>query len=205
MTPINRKEAARLGLQRYFTGKPCKHGHVSERYVASKQCVSCASAACRGDDYLAQKRQYYIDNRSRILTQQAVYNAVNAERRSEWMRGYYAENREARLASNRSWKARNKDSVMALNLRRLARQRRAVPAWFGELDSLVWLEAADLVQLRFDATGIRWNADHMLALRASTVCGLHTWNNCQVIPASLNAKKKNKLALTDNLEWLQYI
>ena len=29
---ILRKEAISLELGKYFTGKPCKHGHVSEKY-----------------------------------------------------------------------------------------------------------------------------------------------------------------------------
>lgn len=32
---------------RYFTGEPCKHGHVSERYVHSRKCVECLLAAAR--------------------------------------------------------------------------------------------------------------------------------------------------------------
>jgi hypothetical protein len=37
---IGRDEAKALGLKRYFTGKPCKHGHVAERY-AGGPCVEC--------------------------------------------------------------------------------------------------------------------------------------------------------------------
>jgi hypothetical protein len=29
-------------LSRYFTGKPCKHGHVAERTVSNSRCVECA-------------------------------------------------------------------------------------------------------------------------------------------------------------------
>jgi hypothetical protein len=31
---ISREEARQKGLKRFFTGKPCKHGHVCERRVA---------------------------------------------------------------------------------------------------------------------------------------------------------------------------
>jgi hypothetical protein len=27
---------------RYFTGKPCRHGHVAERYASNNVCVVCA-------------------------------------------------------------------------------------------------------------------------------------------------------------------
>ena len=41
MQIISRSEAKAKGLKRFFTGKPCKHGHVAERYVGSSGCVEC--------------------------------------------------------------------------------------------------------------------------------------------------------------------
>jgi len=40
-TIITRKEAKAKGLKRYFTGKPCKRGHISERLVCNKGCIEC--------------------------------------------------------------------------------------------------------------------------------------------------------------------
>ena len=36
-----KKEAIEKGLIRYFTGKPCKHGHIAERLVSNDVCVAC--------------------------------------------------------------------------------------------------------------------------------------------------------------------
>jgi hypothetical protein len=41
LTRITRKEAKALGLTRYFTGKPCKRGHVCERYMGNSTCAEC--------------------------------------------------------------------------------------------------------------------------------------------------------------------
>jgi hypothetical protein len=41
---MNKQEAIATGAARYETGEPCKHGHVSERYVASGDCVACHRA-----------------------------------------------------------------------------------------------------------------------------------------------------------------
>lgn len=38
---ISREEAKRQGRKRFYTGKPCKHGHVSERYTKSNSCAEC--------------------------------------------------------------------------------------------------------------------------------------------------------------------
>jgi hypothetical protein len=38
---LSRAEAAGLGQIQFFTGKPCKHGHVSPRYVSTGNCIQC--------------------------------------------------------------------------------------------------------------------------------------------------------------------
>ncbi len=41
MRLIKRKQAAREGLRRFYTGQPCAQGHDAERYVANGVCVQC--------------------------------------------------------------------------------------------------------------------------------------------------------------------
>jgi hypothetical protein len=41
MEKISREAASQLGLKWYFTGEPCKHGHVCERYAVSTACLEC--------------------------------------------------------------------------------------------------------------------------------------------------------------------
>ena len=40
-TILSREQAKELGLKTYFTGKPCKHGHVSNRTVSEGKCQEC--------------------------------------------------------------------------------------------------------------------------------------------------------------------
>jgi hypothetical protein len=55
MKIVTRQEAKKEGLSRYFTGEPCKHGHVAERYSGAGICVECdrarrvAARACNED------------------------------------------------------------------------------------------------------------------------------------------------------------
>lgn len=39
---ISREEAKQNGFPTYFTGIPCKRGHLSERYVSNATCKECA-------------------------------------------------------------------------------------------------------------------------------------------------------------------
>lgn len=41
MNIISRKEAKLQGLSRYYTGRSCSHGHLSERWVCSHGCIKC--------------------------------------------------------------------------------------------------------------------------------------------------------------------
>lgn len=47
MKIISRLEAASKGLKRYYTGKQCKHGHDSERWVYNGHCVACTMESNR--------------------------------------------------------------------------------------------------------------------------------------------------------------
>jgi len=38
---VPRSEAKERGLKKYFTGKPCKHGHTCERVTLSGACLEC--------------------------------------------------------------------------------------------------------------------------------------------------------------------
>jgi hypothetical protein len=48
MDIITREQAITLGLKKYFDGLPCKHGHISERYVSSGCCAKCTGDGAKG-------------------------------------------------------------------------------------------------------------------------------------------------------------
>lgn len=56
MKIILRAEAIKLGLKKYFTGKPCKHGHVAERYTGVRICIECLAMQAADPVIAAQKR-----------------------------------------------------------------------------------------------------------------------------------------------------
>ena len=62
---ISRKEAKALGLKRYFTGKPCKHGHLSERSI-DNGCLECVR--------LKSKRRYTPKPKTKSPRQIAIEN-----------------------------------------------------------------------------------------------------------------------------------
>ena len=45
MDKISRKDAISLGLRKYYTGEPCRNGHIAERYVQSGTCQECINGS----------------------------------------------------------------------------------------------------------------------------------------------------------------
>jgi hypothetical protein len=66
-----RQDAIARGLPTYFTGKPCKHGHVAERRTDSSDCFDCIAV------YKARRRP------SRTLKQNRLRNERAAQARRE--------------------------------------------------------------------------------------------------------------------------
>lgn len=181
---VSRKEAKVRGAVRYFTGNPCKHGHVTVRYTSTGQCAACV------DD--AKKRHGTKSEKAREGA---------ARRNKRWM----AKNTARLSAQRRQWRQNNPEVVRMYVLNRRALRERATPAWFGEFDEFVMREAADMSELRESATGMKWHIDHMLPLKARKCSGLHVGVNIQVIPAAMNTAKGNKLKMTEPGEWLRAV
>lgn len=72
MDIILRKEAKAQGLKRYFTGKPCKWGHVDWRNVSDKTCNKCTKLRlnvwrkANKERDKNRKRKWALKNRPRI-------------------------------------------------------------------------------------------------------------------------------------------
>lgn len=78
--------------------------------------------------------------------------------------------------------------------RRRAFIKNASVNWNDELNKFIIKEAYSLAIKREQFTNIKWHVDHIIPLQNESVCGLHVWNNLQVIPAKTNILKRNKFA-----------
>ena len=56
-----RAKAKELGERFYFTGKPCKHGHISKRYTDKGTCCECMAVdfEAKKESRLSQMRSNY--------------------------------------------------------------------------------------------------------------------------------------------------
>lgn len=180
----------------YFTGKPCKRGHIALRYIASKQCVTChkESQARRrstpegkaqhlervrvwqenNPDKVARYKAKYVDeNREKIYAKLAAHRKANPLRRAEIVRNYAQKNKEKLTAAAR------KRQVLKLT---------AMPPWVDvDAINLVYSQADYVSRL----TAVPHEVDHIIPLRNSKVCGLHVPWNLQILSQTENRRKGN--------------
>ena len=80
---ISYEDAKSQGLKRFFTGEPCKHGHVGERYVAGLVCVVCDTTRNKNyrntTKYKAAMRGWDAKRRVQQVTYQRKRRASNPQ------------------------------------------------------------------------------------------------------------------------------
>lgn len=94
---ISRKAAVHRGLKRYYTGKPCIHGHIAERYCASGRCAQCDICLQKSQEYRAKRRVY--EQMPHMREKRAAYNKTEQRKSSlaEMQRRGYRKNKPAYL------------------------------------------------------------------------------------------------------------
>tara|TARA_R110002020_G_scaffold475356_1_gene709740 strand:+ start:2837 stop:3448 length:612 start_codon:yes stop_codon:yes gene_type:complete len=105
MKIISRKEAKALGLKYYFTGKPCKQGHTSEKQTKKGYCCECARNQSK--KYAAKNKEKISEGmkawRSSNKEHISNYNASRKDKLNEWV----ANNPERVREIRRNYKKRN--------------------------------------------------------------------------------------------------
>lgn len=187
--PNNRAEAKATGSKYYFTGQPCKHGHIALRKTKGV-CVECMKAETLVS---AKKRVEYFKQ----------YNESDAAKESK--RRYYEANKELVIARamarptktkqvyRQKHKQNNPETYKALISVRRRRHKNATPPWVTAEQKMEMRQLYLLAQKLTATTGERYAVDHIIPLINAQVCGLHVPWNLRVITQEENLKKSNKL------------
>ena len=187
--PATREEAKKTGSKYYFTGQPCKHGHIAARKTKGA-CIECLkvewikSNETRADyfrdynnreDVKDRKNEWYQENRETVINNAAT-------RPAHVLREY-----------RNAWKANNKTQVLADNKVRRRKHREATPPWLTRKQKSEIRQLYQIAITMTQTTGEQYVVDHIVPLRSHEVCGLHVPWNLRVITQEENLKKSNKL------------
>jgi hypothetical protein len=164
---LSRKDALDQGLPRYFTGNPCKHGHVAERYTGNKTCCECANATANATK--SKNRQKYSDSSN-------DWRKNNLDKSTAYSRKYVTQNKGKRNLWTSIYR-QSKDDRM--------------PEWLDPID-LLEMESIYAYCSALRKCGLDYHVDHIVPLRGTIVSGLHVPWNLQVIPGRENMSKGNK-------------
>jgi len=187
--PTTREEAKKIGSKYYFTGQPCKHGHIAARKTKGA-CVECLKVEwTKGNETRAEyfreynkregvkdrKNEWYQENRETVI-------ATASTRPAHVLRGY-----------RNAWKENNKTQVLADNKVRRRKHREATPPWLTRKQKSEIRQLYQIAITMTQTTGEQYVVDHIVPLRSHEVCGLHVPWNLRVITQEENLKKSNKL------------
>lgn len=206
MVATSRKHARELGETRYFTGKPCRRGHIAERSTSRGVCVECHRQVCaesrvRND---ATQRKYREANRDRINSRIREWKRAHRSATRETDRRYrnkhsgahavlqkaWREKNPERDSERRSkWAAKNRAKINSQAAARRAAKVQATPAWAN----LRYIDLFyQLAKLESERTGLVVEVDHVVPLISNLVCGLHVEDNLQLLVCGENRSKSNK-------------
>ena len=187
--PKTRVEAKSTGAKYYFTGEPCKHGHVALRKTKGS-CVECLKIEweegnqARGEYFREYNRREEVKDRKNEWYQENREMVINnaATRPAHVLREY-----------RNTWKTNNKTQIRADTKARRRKHREATPKWLSRKQRSEIRQIYQIAITMTQTTGEQYVVDHIVPLRSDHVCGLHVPWNLRVITQEENLKKSNKL------------
>ena len=187
--PKTRKEAQDSGAKYYFTGEPCKYGHIAPRKTKGS-CVECLKVEWQ---QAAEKRVDYFrtyNKREEVKDRKNAWYEANKE---QVIQAAATRPLEVKRIYQKAWKERNTIWVRADTKARRRKHREATPPWLSREQKAQIRELYKIAITMTKTTGEQYVVDHIVPLRSDVVCGLHVPWNLRVITQEQNLLKSNKL------------
>ena len=140
-----------------------------------------------------QQRKYYLENKEKIKEKSRKYYLENKEKRKEQHRKYKLENKEKIKENSRKYNLENKEKRRALSAKRRSKKLQATPPWLSVKDwEAINKMYSDCLKLE-EETGAKHHVDHIIPLQGKNVSGLHVPWNLQILTATENLMKGNRI------------
>lgn len=146
----------------YFTGKPCKRGHIANRLLCDRSCVECNKE---------KRARFYKENPEKFRKARRDAYAANPDKE-----------REIAKLRSREWRKQNPNHRNALKSKYMAAKKLRIPTWASMSDLITFYKKCPK----------GYHVDHIYPLRGKYVSGLHVVSNLQYLPAVENMRKNNR-------------
>jgi hypothetical protein len=187
--PKTRAEAKATGSRYYFTGEPCKHGHIAPRKTKGA-CIECLKVEWeQGNTTRAEYFRQYNKSEAGAEAKQRYYE----KNRAQVIARAQARPAAEKQAYKSKYKQSNLDLYKTLTNFRRRRFRDATPPWLTRRQKTEIRQLYQIAITMTKTTGEQYVVDHIIPLSGESVCGLHVPWNLRVITQEENLAKSNKL------------
>jgi len=215
--PTSRKEAKKAGTDRYFTGKLCPKGHMSERYTSWSSCVECTRLKNANFRWFqAERHRELVDkwranpankpkidmyaakvrskNREKFRLAQTKYRLKNPEKIRISSSTWYEKNAATQKEKAKIWAKTHRIHTSFISARRRSLKRSSVEQHTKEeLLNLLKLQGYKCANCEVDIS-VRRHADHINPLSKG---GSNSIRNMQWLCPRCNLTKRSK----DPIDW----
>ena len=192
------------------TLKTCRKG-LHQYPADKKQCPQCKKKTTREwrinnlERYQKLNQRWEINNKKQRQKAHRQWELRNKQQCQKTKHFWYLKNKEHCKQKTKQWKLANlehkrkqdlkwaklnSEKVNACSAKRRARKKQATPSWANNaVIEKIYKECIELTK----QTGIKHHVDHVFPLKNKYMCGLHVENNLQILKASENFLKGNRV------------
>lgn len=149
---------------------------------------------------------YSSSHRDKLKSYMVTYNLSRTDKSASYREAHKADIAAYRAAHKarshayaKRYQVEHADVVLELGAKRRATKLSATPPWLSSSMKMQFRKIYATANAMSKRDGIKYHVDHIVPLKNKYVCGLHVPWNLQIITATENCTKRNKLFSVDKI------